>query len=100
VARVRINGFEGEAALRNINNGGFRMESRTYAAITLGEHYTMQIAPDAAVGVGPFSLDVEVRWVRSAENSFNAGFLVIKSPVDRSLEKYIEYIKRHNPVGV
>jgi hypothetical protein len=98
VARVRINGFEGEAVLRNISVGGFRMESRTYAAIVLGDRYTMQIAPDASVGIKAFELDVEVRWVRSTESSFNAGFLVVKSPLDRSLEKYIDYVTRHNPV--
>ncbi|MDR2096162.1 MAG: PilZ domain-containing protein [Treponema sp.] len=94
VARLCINGFEGEAVIRNISLGGFRMESRTYAAITIGEHYIMQIKPEASAQIPLFELEVEVRWVQSTESSFSAGFL-IKSSFDRSLEKYIDYIKSH-----
>jgi hypothetical protein len=97
-AHVRINGFEGQALLRNINQGGFRMESRTYAAITLGEHYIMEIAPEASTNIRPFSLEVEVRWVQSTEKNFNAGFLIVKPPTDRSLEKYIDYVILQNRV--
>jgi hypothetical protein len=96
IARVGINGFEGEAVLRNVSTGGFRMESRTYAAIGLGEHYVMQIKPEAVSDLRPFELEVEVRWIQSTETSFNAGFLVTKPPADRSFEKYIDYIKTRN----
>jgi hypothetical protein len=96
VARVGINGFEGEAVLKNINLGGFLMESRTYAAIAVGEHYTMQIKPEDASRLKPFELEVEVRWIQSAETKFSAGFLVVKFPVDRSFEKYVDYIKALN----
>jgi hypothetical protein len=98
IARLNIDGFEGEAILRNINRGGFRMESRTYAAVTLGEHYTMRISPETSTGLNTFDLEVEVRWIRSTETSFNAGFLVIKAPRDRAFEKYIEYVRTHNRV--
>jgi hypothetical protein len=98
IAHIHINGFEGQALLRNINQGGFRMESRTYAAITLGEHYIMEIAPEPVTNVRPFSLEVEVRWVRSTEKSFNAGFLIVKPPADRSLEKYVDYVILQNRV--
>lgn len=96
VARVGINGFEGEAVLRNISTGGFRMESKTYVAIEVGEHYVMQIKPEAASNLRPFELEVEVRWIQSSETSFTAGFLVIKPPADRSFEKHVEYIKARN----
>jgi hypothetical protein len=96
IARVRINGFEGEAVLRNISTGGFRMESRTYAAITVGDHYTMRIKPEAGSGLSPFDLEVEVRWIQSTETSFSSGFLIIKSPANRPFEKYIDYIKTRN----
>ncbi|MDR3167401.1 MAG: PilZ domain-containing protein [Treponema sp.] len=95
-AQVRINGFEGQALLRNINRGGFRMESRTYAAITVGEHYIMRITPEMSAVVHPFDIEVEVRWVQSTEKSFNSGFLILKPPADRSLEKYITYVKTQN----
>jgi vacuolar-type H+-ATPase subunit D/Vma8 len=93
VVRAGINGFEGEAVLKNISSGGFLMESRTYAAIAVGEHYTIQIKPEAASGVKLFELEVEVRWIQSTETKFSAGFLVTKPPVDRSLEKYVDYVK-------
>jgi hypothetical protein len=93
IARVRINGFEGEAVLRNVSIGGFRMESRTYAAVKAGEYYTMWIQPEAAAGIERFKLDVEVRWIQSSETSFAAGFLIVSAPTDNSYEKYIDSIK-------
>jgi hypothetical protein len=96
VVRVGINGFEGEAILRNISSGGFLMESRTYAAIVVGDHYVMQIKPEAASGVKIFNLKVEVRWIKCTETRFSAGFLIVEPPVDRSFENYLEYIKNKN----
>jgi hypothetical protein len=75
------------------------MESRTYAAITVGERYTMRVTPETAAQVRPFELEVEVRWVRSAEDSFNSGFRIVKPPADRSLEKYIDYVKTRNRIS-
>jgi hypothetical protein len=97
-SQVKINGFEGQALLRNINQGGFRMESRTYAAISVGEHYMMQITPESAAAIPPFNLEVEVRWVQSTEKSFNSGFLITNPSPDKSLEKYINYVKAKNRV--
>jgi hypothetical protein len=96
LARVGINGFDGEAVLRNVSVGGFCMESKTYAAITVGEHYTMQIKPESSSNLPAFELEVEVRWVRSTETSFSSGFLVVTPPVGRTLEKYIDYIRIRN----
>ncbi|MDR1626717.1 MAG: PilZ domain-containing protein [Spirochaetia bacterium] len=93
LARISINGFEGEAVLRNVSIGGFRMESKTYAAITGGERYAIRIKPETASRLSAFELEVEARWVKSTEASFTSGFLVTKPPTDRSLEKYIDYIK-------
>jgi hypothetical protein len=100
IARVSINGFEGEAALRNVSNSGFRMESRTYAAITVGEHYTMWIKPESASGLTPFELEVEVRWVQSTESKFASGFLILNHPADGSVDRYVNYIKRGKERGV
>jgi hypothetical protein len=98
IARVSINGFEGEAILRNINEGGFRLESKTYAAITPGKHYTMWISPEESSAISRFELEVEGRWIRSAEDSFNAGFLIVKLPAGRLMERYIDHIKQHGKV--
>jgi hypothetical protein len=96
VVRVGINGFEGEAVLRNISSGGFLMESRTYAAITVGDHYTIRIKPEAASGMALFELEVEVRWIQSTETRFSAGFLVMKHPADKSFDNYLDYVKTQN----
>jgi hypothetical protein len=93
IARVSINGFEGEAVLRNVSIGGFRMESRTYVAMQVGEQYTMRIQPEASANVKAFELDVEVRWIQSGETSFAAGFLVISVPAGNFYEKYVDSIK-------
>jgi hypothetical protein len=96
VARVSINGFEGEAVLRNISTGGFRMESKTYAAITVGEHYVMQIKPEAISKLPSIELEVEVRWIQSTETSFSCGFLIVKQPADPFFVKYVDFIKKRN----
>jgi hypothetical protein len=96
-AYVSINGFEGQAALKNISIGGFCMESKTYAALKQGEEHIMTITAGETSGLAPFQIKVEVRWIRSTENSFSAGFAVIKSLVgNRAMEKYIDYIAAHN----
>jgi hypothetical protein len=99
VARVRINGFEGEAVLRNVSIGGFRMESRTYAAIQVGERYTIRIQPEHSPNAGAFELEVEVRWVQSSETSFSSGFLIVSVPVNAYYVKYIDSIKMTFPAG-
>jgi hypothetical protein len=100
LAKVTINGFEGEAVLRNVSTGGFCMESKTYAAITVGECYTMRIMPENSSNLQAFELDVEVRWVKSTETSFSSGFLVVKLPAGRFLEKYIDYIKSRGQLNL
>jgi hypothetical protein len=97
LARVSINGFEGEAVLKNISVGGFCMESRTYAAITPGERYIMRILPESSFNLSPFELEVEGRWVQSTEKKFSSGFLIAMPPPNRALEKYIEQIQEHSP---
>jgi hypothetical protein len=99
VARVRINGFEGEAVLRNVSIGGFRMESRTYAAIQTGERYTMRIQPEFSANVSVFELVVEVRWIQSSETSFSCGFLIVSAPVGNYYEKYIDSVRMAFPAG-
>jgi hypothetical protein len=94
IAHVCINGFEGEALLRNMNSSGFCMESKTYAAIIVKEHYILQIMPEVSSNIDPFELEVEARWIRSTEASFSSGFFIVKHPVGRSFEKYLDFIKK------
>jgi hypothetical protein len=96
MARVAINGFEGEAMLKNISIGGFCMESRTYAALGVGEQYIIKINPENNARLSSFDLEIEVRWILSTETNFTTGFLIINPPGNRALEKYLEYIKNHS----
>jgi hypothetical protein len=94
IAYVKVNGFEGQAVLRNISIGGFCMESRTYAAMQPGEQYAMEISPPQETGITPFEVKVEARWVKSDVASFNVGFLISDPRGERFLAKYIDYLKR------
>jgi hypothetical protein len=93
VVSVGINGFEGKAILSNMSVDGFRMESKTYAAIAPGERYVIQIQPEVNSGLRAFDMEVEVRWVKSAETRFSAGFRITRRPADRSFERYLEYAR-------
>jgi hypothetical protein len=93
VASVGINGFEGEAILSNMSSDGYCMESRTYAALAPREHHVMRIQPEESSNLRAFEVEVEVRWIKSTETRFKAGFLIIRRPSDRSFEKYLEYVK-------
>ncbi|MDR3333823.1 MAG: hypothetical protein LBT13_02890 [Treponema sp.] len=93
LAGVRINSFEGEALLRDINDTGFCMASKTYVAINPNEKYIMWIAPESETEIEPFELELEVRWVRSTASLFEAGFSVVKPPENNSLQKYVNHLK-------
>ncbi|MDR0877320.1 MAG: PilZ domain-containing protein [Treponema sp.] len=94
LAGIRINGFEGHAALRDMSNNGFRMASKTFVAIMPKEQYIMQILPEEVSGVAPFELKVEVRWTRSTEFLFAAGFVIVTPPRDANLQRYVDHLKR------
>jgi hypothetical protein len=100
VARACINGFDGEALLRNVSSGGFRMESGVYTAIDLGKQYTMSFSPEASANIKPFEVEAEVRWVRSTKFDFAAGFSISTRSANSALKKYIAYIKTHNTAAV
>jgi hypothetical protein len=92
VAGVYINGFDGQALLKNISVGGFCMQSKTFAALVPGEEYGMKISPEKPSGLDAFDVEVEVRWVRSEVSRFEAGLLIAGSPSVREMEKYINYL--------
>jgi hypothetical protein len=96
LARVSVNGYEGMAALKNVSQTGFRMESKTFVEIDLGAEYTMRISPEPASGVGPFEVPVEVRWAQSSPEKFAVGFMVTQAG-NRYLQKYVEYLQNRKP---
>jgi hypothetical protein len=98
LAAIRIDGYYGQALLKDINLGGFRMQSRTFVSLTPGVKYTINITPESDMNL--FSLVVEVRWVKSEISRFEAGFAIIQTPIQtpadkKAFEMYIDYLKSH-----
>jgi hypothetical protein len=92
-ALVKVNGFEGQALLKNMSITGFCMQSKTYANLTPGSVYSISIMPEASSGLKAIEAEVEVRWVRSEVSNFEVGLLVTKPSPGREMEKYVDYLK-------
>jgi hypothetical protein len=59
----------------------------------------MQIIPEEISGTGSFELEVEVRWTRSTEFLFAAGFAIVKPPKDTALQRYVDYLKKQGKLS-
>jgi hypothetical protein len=92
-AAIRVNGFEGEALLKNVSITGFCMESRTVANLKPGEKYFIQVIPESSTGLTQFDVEVEVRWARSEVSKFDVGLLLTQTQSQKELEKYINFLK-------
>jgi hypothetical protein len=97
LAQVNINGFEGQASLKNVSIGGFCMDSAVPVSLEVGELYSILIKAEEASGLPPFEFTVEVRWIRSSAGNFAAGFQVAP-PIHSSFKDYVEFLKtaRHS----
>jgi hypothetical protein len=93
LAAVRVNGFEGQALLKNISITGFCMQSKTFANLTPGKQYTMYISPEASTGLATIEVEVEVRWIRSEVSRFDVGLLIAKPLLNKTMDTYINYLK-------
>lgn len=98
IAFVNINGYEGMAMLRNVSQSGFRMESKTFVEMELGNVFTMWITPELASGVKRFEIKVEVRWIQSTQDKFSVGFMITESG-NRSLQRYVDFLKHSSRVA-
>jgi hypothetical protein len=96
LALVSINGYEGMAVLRNISQSGFRMESKTFVDMNLGDVYVMQITPEPSSGIAQFEIPVEIRWVESSAEKFAAGFMLTQA-ASRSFQKYVDFRSQVSP---
>jgi ABC-type transporter Mla subunit MlaD len=91
-ARVRITGFDGCALLRDVSEGGFCLESGTYIALKVGQQHEIAIRPAEETGIAPFTLTVEVRWVRSTESAFRCGFKVAgMTGAEEAFPQFVQY---------
>ncbi|MDR0644214.1 MAG: PilZ domain-containing protein, partial [Treponema sp.] len=97
-AKISIKGFEAFALLKDISNNGFCMASKTYITIEPKETVTIQITPESVTGIASFSLNVEVRWVRSTPTLFTVGFLIKETGENKQFQQYIAYAKQNHSV--
>jgi hypothetical protein len=96
LALVNINGYEGQAVLRNVSVGGFCMESKTFADMDVGAVYAIHIAPEKSADINGIELKVETRWIRSSPEKFAVGFQVVQGGGNHMFEKYVDYLKAHH----
>ena len=98
MAHIRIHGFDGRALIRNINNSGCCMASKTYVAIHQHEKHKMEVIPEDASGISTIMLDVEVRWTRTTVKNFASGLRIIHGGA--ALRAYLAYLeKTHQTVS-
>ena len=92
LAMVNINGFEGYAVLKNVSIGGFRLESKTFVDMDVGNAYVIQITPEKESAIDKFELHVTVQWAQSSAEKFAVGFSISRGG-GRPFERYIEFLK-------
>ena len=91
-AGICINGFEGEALLKDISSTGFCLESATSIIIEINGQYKVKVTPESKLGIKPFEVLVSVQWVRNSEDSFEMGLRIVKGPMGQAFKQYMEAI--------
>jgi hypothetical protein len=93
IARVCIPGvLEGDALLKDISITGCSIESTAFADIQTNTPYMLEVKPEAASKIAKFELSVEVRWLKTSGDSYEAGFMVTASPKGKQFERYVDYL--------
>jgi hypothetical protein len=95
VAGISVNGFEGQALLKDISNSGFCLESATCVMMNVNEQYIVKITPEPSLNIKPFEVSVGVQWVKNAEDSFETGLKIIKPPLGQAFKQYLEALRLH-----
>jgi hypothetical protein len=96
MVHIRIHGFDGYALIRNINTSGFCMASKTYVTINRSERHKMHIIPEEAARLSSIEMEVEVRWTRTTQKNFAAGFKIIQS--GSALRAYVSYLEKNHRI--
>jgi hypothetical protein len=92
-ARARVPElFDGEVPLKNISVTGCGIESTMHINAKPGDRFRMEIICEPASNIGNFKLQVESRWVRMNDYSFEAGFSIVESPKGKQFQRYVDYL--------
>jgi hypothetical protein len=93
IARACIPGaLEGEALLKDLNITGCCIEYTFFVDIKPDTYYKIVVFPDSASNIEKFELDVECRWIRTADHSCEIGFSVTASPKGKAFRRYVDYL--------
>jgi len=93
LATAKIKGIsEGDTLLQDISITGCLVECTSYAGITVGKEYEMQIIPETASEIGTFELSADVKWMRTENYSCNIGFAIVRSPKGKLFQRYVDYL--------
>ncbi|MDR0410611.1 MAG: PilZ domain-containing protein [Treponema sp.] len=93
IAYVRVHGlFDGDALLKDISVTGCRIETTVFVDVRPGGVYTMQVIPESAAKIAAFELQVETRWVNTASDSCEVGFMIKESPEGKQFQRYVDYL--------
>jgi hypothetical protein len=94
---IAIEGFEGEARVKNVSASGCCLESVTYAALVPDKVYRLTISPGEGSPVKAFNILMKLNWARSSEMLFEAGFSLDapkgSTHKDPMLERYIAQLR-------
>lgn len=84
-----------DTLLKNLSSTGMCIESTGLLDIIPNERYSVDIIPEKDSNVGPFSLEIESRWVRTRIKSSDSGFVIVIPPGTSghtALEQYLSYL--------
>jgi hypothetical protein len=105
-ARVKFRDQIGkENLLKNLSILGCCVECTSLADIHLDAPYTLELIPEAAAGIGHFTLEVKAVWIQPAGYSGDVGFVITASPKGKLFQRYVDYLswrdanQRQDPEG-
>lgn len=97
-AKVRIPQIAGgEILLKDISITGCGIESTVILDLILHNQYKLEVLPEKSSKIGHFELLVEPVWTHAAGYSFEAGFVIVKSPGGRQFQRYVDYLSWRQP---
>jgi hypothetical protein len=92
-ARVKFHGQIGkENLLKNISILGCCVECTSLADIHLDAPYVLEVMPEAAAGIGHFTLEVKAVWIQPSGYSGDVGFVITASPKGKLFQRYVDYL--------
>ncbi|MDR0730663.1 MAG: PilZ domain-containing protein [Treponema sp.] len=94
-----------ENLLKNLSILGCCVECTSLVDIHLDTPYTLEVMPEAAAGIGNFTLEVKAVWIHPAGYSGDVGFVITASPKGKLFQRYVDYLswreanQRQSPDG-